>query len=221
MDENLSEKEQIELIRRWWQENRWFLIGGAAIVGLGYYGWQQYQAYQQRVAEEAGALYYELRAAVGDDDRERTDELLARLAADFASSGYLDQARLLVAADNLVRDPQRSIAELTAVMEQSRDDGIATIARLRLARVLAYDEQYQQALDVLNVSDAGEFGPIFSELRGDVHAAMGNVEAAVSAYTDALLASGNGTVDAEFLQLKLNELIQLGTAESDAGGDEG
>jgi len=57
-------------------------------------------------------------------------------------------------------------------------------------------------------------------VRGDVHAAMGNVEAAISAYTDALLRGGNGTVDLEFLQLKLNELIQVGRpvpGEEDAG----
>jgi predicted negative regulator of RcsB-dependent stress response len=220
MDEYLTEKEQVERIRLWWRENRWFLIGGAAIMALGWSGWQQYQAYQQRVAEEAAALYLDLQASIGDDDSERADELLARLAADHGSSGYLDQARLLVAADNLIGDTQRSIDELTAVMVGSRDEDMAMIARLRLARVLAYDEQYDRALEVLNVTEPGEFGARLSEIRGDVHAATGNVDAAVGEYTDALLGAGNGTVDTEFVQLKLNELIQVGRPDStdeDAG----
>jgi predicted negative regulator of RcsB-dependent stress response len=220
MDEYLSEKEQIDLIKRWWRENGWFLIGGVAVFAIGWFGWQQYQAYRQRVAEEAAALYLELGAAVEDDDRDRADELLARLASEFESSAYLDQGRLLLASENLIRDTQRSIDELTAVMEGSRDEGTSMIARLRLARVLAYDEQFERALEVLNVSDTGEFEARFSEVRGDVHAAMGNVEAAISAYTDALLRGGNGTVDLEFLQLKLNELIQVGrpdSGEEDAG----
>jgi predicted negative regulator of RcsB-dependent stress response len=214
MDEYLTEKEQIELIRRWWRENGWFLIGGAAIVAIGYFGWYQYRAYQQRVAEDAAALYQELKQVVDDDDREQAEELLARLESDYSSSAYLDQARLLIASDNLIRDTQRSIDELTAVMEESRDDGMVTIARLRLARVLAYAEQYERALEVLDVSDPGEFAPRFSEIRGDIHAAMGDTEAAVDAYTDALLSSGNGTIDTEYVQLKLNDLVQAGIADS-------
>lgn len=221
MNEYLSEKEQIELIRRWWRENGWFLIGGAAIVGLGYFGWQQYQAYQQRVAEQAATLYHELVQVVEDDDREQADALLARLEDDFASSAYLDQARLLIASDSLIRDTQRSIDELTAVMEQSRDEGTATIARLRLARVLAYDEQYERALQVLNVAETGEFAARFSEIRGDIYAATGEVQAAIDEYTDALLASGNGTIDTEYVQLKLSDLIQDSVAEPTAAGDGG
>jgi predicted negative regulator of RcsB-dependent stress response len=103
-------------------------------------------------------------------------------------------------------------------MQGSRDENMAMIARSRLARVLAYDEQYDRALEVLNVREPGEFGARFSEIRGDVYVAMSNTSAAVSEYTDALLGGGNGTVDTEFVQLKLNELIQVGRSDS-AGED--
>ena len=170
---------------------------------------------------------------VADDDREMADELLAQLEAEYGSSAYVDQARLLVARDNLVRDPERAIDELAKVVEQSKDEGLVKIARLRLARVLAYNEQFDRALETLNVPDVGEFGPRFSEIRGDIHAANGNVEAAISAYTDALLSSGNGTVNTDYLQLKINDLIQVGaldfaesadsvdSTESTESGDEG
>ena len=62
--------------------------------------------------------------------------------------------------------------------------------------------------------DPGEFAPRFSEIRGDVYAAMGDTDAAVDAYTDALLSSGNGTIDTEYVQLKLNDLVQAGIADS-------
>jgi predicted negative regulator of RcsB-dependent stress response len=214
MDDYLTEKEQIERIKQWWHENGWFLIGGLVVVGLGYFGLQQYRAYQQRTGEEAAAIYLQLKQAVDDDDREQADSLLGQLEDGYASSAYFDQARLLIASDNLIRDTARSITELTAVMDDSRDEGMAMIARLRLARVLAYDEQYDRALDVLNVPNAGEYAPRLNDIKGDIYAAMGNTDSAVNAYTDALLGSGNGTVDTEYLQLKLNDLIQAQVDET-------
>ena len=218
MDELLSEKEQIERIRQWWRENGWYLVGGAVLAGLGYLGFDQYQAWRTRVAEEAAAKYQELRLVLEDDDRESAERLLAELEAEHSGSAYLDQARLLIAEDSLIRDTERSISELEAVVEQSDDPGLVSIARLRLARVLAYAEQYDRALAVLNIAEPGEFAARFSEVRGDIHAATGNTEAAVSAYTDALLGAGNGTVNRELVQLKLNDLIQAREPES---GDEG
>lgn len=216
MDEYLSEKEQIERIKQWWRENGWFLLGGALLASFGYFGYNQYQAYKNRVAEDAASIYMELVQVVEDDDRAQADELLARLENDFASSAYTDQAHLLIAQDYLIRDTDRSIAELTKVVEQSRDEGMVRIARLRLARVLAYDEQYDLALATLNVPEPGQFESRFAEVRGDIHAAAGNTEAAISSYTDALLGAGSVAIDTEFLQLKLNELRQLGAGSSAA-----
>lgn len=217
MDEYLSEKEQIEQIRQWWRENGWFLIGGAAVVVLGYFGYNQYRAHQDRVAEESASLYFELRQYLEDDDPAAVEPLLAQLAADYAGSPYLDQARLLVAQDNLVRDTERSIAELEAVVDQTNDEGMSRIARLRLARVLAYDEQFERALATLDMDDVGEFEARFSEVRGDIYAATGDEQAAIDAYTDALLAGGSA--NRQLLQLKLNALLQSRQQDFEAAAE--
>lgn len=218
MDEYLSEKEQIERIKEWWRENGWYLIGGAALAGLGYLGFNQYQAYTSRVAEEAAALYRELGVVLEDDDRASADDLLARLETEYSGSPYLDQARFLIAEANLIRDTDRAIDELESVVEHDADPGLVNIARLRLARVLAWDQQFDRALEVLSIDDPGAFEARFNEVRGDILAAMGDSEAAISAYTDALLASGNGTINREFLQLKLNDLIQAQEPELEDEG---
>jgi predicted negative regulator of RcsB-dependent stress response len=210
VDEYLTEKEQIEEIKQWFKDNGWYLFGGAAIVILGYFGMDQYRAWQDRVGEQAAAIYLELRQVLDDDDRETANGLLATLAAEYPGSPYLDQARLLLAEANLIRDPERAIAELTAVVDRGGDDGLVNIARLRLARALAYQEQYDRALSVLNVPELGQFASSFSEVRGDIYAAMGNREAAAGAYTDALLGASNGSVNTEFVQLKLNDVFQAG-----------
>lgn len=205
MDDYLSEKEQIEVIRRWWRENGWYLIGGVAIALLGYYGYGQYRNYQDRRAEEAGSLYLQLTEAL-TDDRGRSDELVATLRAEYPNSPYTHQAGLLLAKEYLVSDTPRAESELRRVMTESSDRGLAYIARMRLARVLSYRQSYDEALQVLEVDDPGEFAARLNELKGDVHAAMGDIEAARTAYTEALTAPGAESVDRNFVQMKLNSL---------------
>ena len=217
MDEYLSEKEQIDEIKGWFKENGPWLFGGVAIVLAGFFGYNQYQAWQDRTGEAAAAIYLEIKQLVTDDDREGADARLAELAADHSNSPYLDQARLLIAEDNLIRDPARSIDELRAVVDRDGDAGLVDIARLRLARVLAWQERYDEALATLNVPEPGAFAARYSEVRGDIHSAMGNREAAASAYTDALLGASNGSVDTEFIQLKLGDVFQA--SEQAAAGD--
>jgi predicted negative regulator of RcsB-dependent stress response len=210
VDEYLSEKEQIAEIKQWFKENGPWIFGGVAIVLAGYFGFNQYRAWQDRTGEAAAAIYLDIRQLVADDDRAGTDSRLAELASSHANSPYLDQARLLVAEDSLLRDPERAITELKAVVARDGDAGLVDIARLRLARALAWQERYDEALATLNVPEPGAFAARYSEVRGDIHAAMGNREAAASAYTDALLGASNGSVNSEFIQLKLSDVFQAG-----------
>lgn len=205
MDDYLSEKEQIEVIKRWWNENGWYLLGGIAIAGLGYFGYGQYQEYRDRRAEEAASLYTQLAEAL-TDDRGRSDELVAELRAEHPNSPYTQQAGLLLAREYLISDTPRAESELRRVVSESTDPGLAFVARLRLARVLIYRQAYQEALTVLEVDDPGEFAARLNELKGDAYAAIGDAEAARSAYAQALAAVGGESVDRNYVQMKLNAL---------------
>lgn len=218
MDEFLTEKEQLDRIKQWWRENGWFLIGGMAIAVVGYFGYNQYQAYRDARAEQAAELYIRLQQTI-EDDRPGGDELLAQLRAEYPDSPYTHHASLLIAREMLITNPARAADELRSVMNNSEDPGLAFIARLRLARVLAYQQNYAQALDVLSVPDPGQFAARLNEIKGDIHAAMGETEAARTAYTLALTAPGADGVDRNFVQMKLNELRAApaaGAAEDDA-----
>ncbi|HET7131407.1 MAG TPA: tetratricopeptide repeat protein, partial [Gammaproteobacteria bacterium] len=119
MDEFLTDKEQVERLREWWRENGWFLIGGAAIAILGFYGYRQYDAYQVRQAEQASALYQNLKTAVDENKGAEVDALLAQLRSDYASTAYTQQAGLLVAKYAMATAPDRAADELRFVMEHS------------------------------------------------------------------------------------------------------
>lgn len=205
MDEYLSEKEQIERIRDWWRDNGWYLVGGVVLGVIGIFGYGRYQDYVANNAEVAGGLYRQLETAANDDNLSDVERLLEVLRTEHEGSAYVDQAALLAARVFLIRDTERAAAELRRVMESS-DANLAMIARLRLARVLAYQERYDEALALLQVEQAGPFAARIAEIRGDIHFALGDRDAARIAFTEALGAPGADLLDRNFVQMKLSDL---------------
>ncbi len=206
MDEFLSEKEQIEQIREWWRENGWYLIGGVVLGIIGLVGWVQYNSYQQTQAEQAAAIYVELRQAVADDAAGDARSLLAELRADYPTSPYTDQGGLLVAVMRLdAGQLTGAIDDLRVVMDGTSDPELSLIARLRLARVLAQQASYDDALAALEV-DPGTFSARYNEVRGDIHVAMGDSESARTAYNAALSTQEINLVDRNLVQMKLDAL---------------
>jgi predicted negative regulator of RcsB-dependent stress response len=202
----LSDKEQVERLRQWWRENGWFLIGGAALGLLGLYGYNQFFAYQDRQSEAAAAAYALIQQESEDGDTAEAAARFAEMRDEFPEHVYTHQAALLLASDEIVSAPDAAAEKLRFTLEQSADPELAMVARLRLARVLAYREQFDEALALLEVSEPGQFAGRIAEIRGDIHTARGEIEAARTAYLEAMIASGAELLDRSFLQMKLADL---------------
>jgi len=206
VDENLTDNERVEQLKQFWRENGWFLLGGVVLGALLLFGWNQYTAYRERRAEEAGALYQSVKQATDNKDIVQATTVLTRMRSEFAGSAYTSQAGLILAGSLVVSAPERASDELKYVMEHTKDPELAMVARTRLARVLAYREKYDDALKTLDVAKPGKFAGRINEIKGDVEAARGNVEEARRAYLAAMVADGAELLDRNFLQMKLNDL---------------
>ena len=206
MDEYLSDKEQVERLRQWWRENGWFLIGGAALGLLALYGYNQFFAYRDRQSEEAAAAYVAIKQEADGGSPDAAATRFAEMRSEFPEHAYTHQAALLVASAEVVTAPDAAAEKLRFTMEQSDDPELAMIARLRLARVLAYRGQHQDALALLDVPEPGQFAGRIAEIRGDIHVALGQTDAARTDYLEAMVASGAELLDRGFLQMKLADL---------------
>ena len=206
MDENLTDQEQLDRMRQWWRENGWFLIGGVAIGLLAIYGYRQYFVYRDGQSEAAAALYAAVKQAADDSDAAAVETVFQQLRTDHPNHAYTYQAALLVARGELVSAPDGAAEKLRFAMEGTSDPELAMVARLRLARVLAYRQEYDEALAVLTVESPGEFGGRISEIRGDIYAARGDADEARTAYLQAMVGGGAELLDRSFLQMKLADL---------------
>jgi len=207
VEDYLSEKEQWEWIKEQVRENGPAVLLAIVLAVGAVFGWRWWQSHQDARQIEAGGKYMQMVQSLERGDRSQTLVLLGELERDYARSAYTDQARLL-AAHMYVDEAQldHAAAELAAVAEHSKDQELARVARLRLARVQIPQGKPDVALATLRgVGDAGAFAARYHEVRGDANYAKGDKAAALGEYRSAQKAGLEGT-DSALLQLKIADL---------------
>lgn len=230
MDVYTHEKEQIEGIKTWWQENRWYIIGGLVISVIAVGGWRMWLQHQLEQAEAASQKYENVITHASTGDKDALQAAVSELQNDYAGTPYASLATLKLAAAQVEADEYAAAAEsLRWVLDHADDDELALVARLRLARVHFQLNELADVHRVLDVSSAGEFEALFEEVRGDAFLAAGDRENARAAYDAAIAAAGAGG-DTRRVQMKLDNLAMpldalFGTSESpaadEAAGDSG
>jgi|TARA_R100000005_G_scaffold96582_1_gene84794 predicted negative regulator of RcsB-dependent stress response len=210
-----TEEEQVEALRRWWDENGRSTLVTIVLVLAATFGWQGWQRYDAQRMDSASDLYQQMleAAAMAQEGVVTTapvERLAAQLRSDYAGTTYaqfaaLHQARVAVLAGDL----EAAEADLRWVLGKA-DSGseTAAVAQLRLARVLAAGGNVEQALALLTPESAGKYQAATAMARGDVLAAAGRPEEALAAYRDAqaLVQSYPAQLNLETLAAKLQSL---------------
>ena len=206
MDDLQSEKEQIDEMRAWWTEYGRYVIAGVVIaVGL-LFGYNQYESSKFNAEVEASVLFETLAEHVNDGDLEEAELVAVELVTDYANTAYAAQSRLAMARlymdKNRDQDAADALRELLA-MRGNRE--LRNVGRVRLARVLLYQEKAQEVIDLLESEQDEAFAALYAEALGDAYAALGRVTAAAEAYR-AALADTSQTVNRSVVQMKLADL---------------
>jgi predicted negative regulator of RcsB-dependent stress response len=208
VEEYLSEREQWDQIKSWLRENGLWIIAGVVVGAAGLGGWRWYQDHVDSVGAMASAKYTEAVQAFVKGDRTQAFVLLGELERDYSSSPYVDQAKLMAARVYVDGgDLDKAATELQAVTDHSKDNALALIARLRLARVEIAQKKPDAALATLNGLKAGAFEPRYHEVLGDAYYAKGDKTNALKEYMSAKVVDMAGSsLDTQGLDLKIDDL---------------
>jgi len=204
---DLQEQEQIDDLKAWW--DRW---GGtvstgvvlAAVVVAGVQGWRWYNG---KRAEEAGAMYQAVSAAIRKNDAPRSRDAIAQLEDKFAGTGYAPRAALLYARMLYdAGDKAGAKLQLQWAIDHAEEDEIKAIARYRLAQAQIDERAFDQALATLDAKHPDAFEGLYADLRGDALAAAGRTAEARSAYQVATAKLDSKSQYQQYVRVKLDAL---------------
>ena len=221
MADHLTEEEQIESLKHWWDENWLSIVAPIVAIVLAYGGWMFWQNHQETKVQEASQAYAALLNVMGDNigvklsDEQKTNvrPLAESIAKAYAGSLYADYANMLLAR-MLVEEgqPEKAIDYLQYTVDDGANDAMVALAKSRLAKVYLGLKEYAKA-EALVVKGEGDYSAIYAEIRGDIYAARGQTAEANTAYQEAMDSLSQSQYSRRgILQLKFDN-TQVATVE--------
>src|ERR1700688_783984 len=206
-EEYLTDDEQLEAVKHLIAEYAPWLIGGVLVGAAVFFGFRYFQNYTNERAYKAAAEFSALTTALQVNDHTRSRQIADGLIKNYANSPYADQAQLTLARlDVDDGQPDKAVAPLTQVMNDSKDTELRQIARLRLARVLTDQGKADAAIKTLAEPMPAAFSARYHEVRGDAYFAKKDIPNAVTEYQAALGGADASGIDASLLELKIQDL---------------
>ncbi|MEC9416071.1 MAG: tetratricopeptide repeat protein [Pseudomonadota bacterium] len=211
MDDLLSEKEQIQYIREWWQENRLyiFVVGFLLIGGIAGNNFWKSSILNHQVS--ASSLYESLATEISENDIEGGEAIAQRIYAEYQDTIYADKAKLAMAYFYMSQSRDEDAANvLRDLISTPNNNELQLLGNLRLAKILLYQGKNQDVLELLENNVGHAYEAKYSELLGDAYFALENYSKAEFAYMNAIKDSGSSQmIDASLIQMKLNDLPEI------------
>ncbi|MDN5752137.1 MAG: tetratricopeptide repeat protein [Nitrosospira sp.] len=206
---DLEEQEKIDGLKTWWEAYGTLMIVVAATFIAGMAGVQAWNYYQRQQVEQAAELYASLRQVEAGGDPKKIGDAANLLMQGFPDSGYASRAALISAhASFEAGDIQSAKSRLQWTLDNTREDELKDLVRLRLAGILLDEQKYDDALRLLETKHGESFDGLYADLKGDVLTAAGKVAEARAAYRMALDKLGNKGTYHNIVQMKLDALAE-------------
>ena len=203
-----SDDEQAETIRKWWNENGKSIVTGIILGLVAIFGWRAWRDYERQQAEAASGLYQNVlnsvdRATAREEIRVISDKIIE----DYGTTAYAVLVKLIDAklAED-AKEYEAAAGHLRWALDHNKQSGVEHLIRLRLSRVLALQQKYDEARAQLKVSDQGEFAASYAETEADILKLQGDMNGARTLYQQALTKRQSAKLDTSLLELKLDDI---------------
>ena len=204
---DLEEQEQIDTLKQFWRDYGRLIIAAALAFVLGVGGTQGWKHYKRTQGEEASLQFVLLEQAVAKGDVNEIRNVGDEIISNYASTPYAAMSALVIAkTERQAGDLDAATQRLEWALENAPTEELRMLSGLRLAAVLLDQEQYDAALKLLDESPSQSFLALYSDLRGDVLFAQGNLAEARAQYQLALDETGENSPWRDVVQIKLDAL---------------
>lgn len=205
---DLEEQEKLDALKDWWAQYGTMLVVAALVAAAAVVGWRGWQWYEGHQARQAMGYFEALESAARIADEESMARVVAAsktLRSDFPKSGYTARG-VLIAAQTMQKkgDLTDAAAQLEWIINNSTDQSLVPLAKLRLAGVLFEKGDLDAALSKLE-NPVPSFKGLYADRRGDILFAQGKPEQALEQWEISLAELGNESL-AGVIQLKIDAL---------------
>jgi predicted negative regulator of RcsB-dependent stress response len=194
MNEILSDDEQVERIKAWWKANGNSIIAGVVIGLGGFFAWQWWGGYQDKLAGE-GAEAYELFAqtAFGNDVK-KTDDAMAQLQSNFGDTSYSQFAAMELARQQVSAGSLEAAEKTLDNLLKSADSALKPLLQTRLARLLVAQKRLDEAAKLLDSINSDAYAAETAAIRGEIAYQQGDMTAARAALQEAQQKGSNDEI---------------------------
>ena len=172
-----TEEEQEDQIKNWWKENGIQIIGGVVIGIAGIWGWDYYQNHIYAQSIKARDLYLEFSV-------NNNSSTLQNLSENFSDSSYQDEARLLL-AKNQIKNFDESRNTLLSVSNSS-NKYLANLAKIRLAKLYINNDNLSEAETILNNLNDESYKGLKFYMQAQISEKKNDLSSAKNLYEESL-----------------------------------
>jgi predicted negative regulator of RcsB-dependent stress response len=173
----MTEEEQLESIKKWWNRHGTLVTVGLSIVlvciaGYRYYDWHQYKMKQQ-----ASITYEKMMMEFSNHNNKAVRAYANDLISNYDNSVYADVAHMTLAKIYVSKDKlDKAKNELQQVVNSTKMAPLKQIAKIRIARILAADKSYTNALQELSSIEDATYLPVSMNLKETFTALLDNIK---------------------------------------------